>query len=250
MAFGGFYLASHTTTATGTDFSTYPVRMTRCISYGRTLPYQSSQVSFDRMLIDRSDVTSTNEYHVNSAAANIYLKECTVLCGGVSNALINAISDTDKIVFDGGRYLITSSALRTGLVLMWDYNNTDSVIFKNGVEIDGNDANEQVVAIANAPANYTIGPTDMSSDGTLRFGNGLEAGGVTAGFWRHNNASIASQPLTYWQANVTGASTDQGGLNLGWGATAAEKKHWLIKKWFEENPSSKPNGTSAIMVVQ
>ena len=240
MTLVGSYLQhANGPTPTGNTPSTYPVRVKRCMFVGRFVPDKTANVYYESCLLDRSGngTTALGAATGVSFSPFFYFNNCTFLTGnyiGTSTAFFNNLDSGDFLYITGDktRILIQCTVAKSSFIIQAsDTGTTDNIYLMAGDwDSDGNTTHTPIRA-ANGTI-YTNNIRDVQSGGANRFGNGLE------GMLYHSNTGGVPTPqdITWWKANITGASSDQGLINLNWGSTAAEKANYLRTQWFRENP--------------
>lgn len=240
-AIGCFATHANYPTATPTDPTTYAVRVVRCIGIGRMALQRNSPIFYDRYLLDRSGAgTTAVAFHSGTGVSNtVYLKDCTILTGlypGASVGFFDNFAVDDFLILYGRRtrVLIETTVAKSALFTQAaDDATVDNVLLLGG-DYDSNGAATHAIARAANATIYNNNVRSVQSGGINRFGASLE------GFLYHSNTGAVPTPQSFaWeQANITGASTDQSGLDLGWGTTATAKRDYLRDQWYRENPIS------------
>ena len=109
---------------------------------------------------------------------------------------------------------------------------TDDNFHMLGADWDSTGAVTHAIIKAGSGTIYDNNFRAVRSGGANRFGSGLE------GFAYYSNTGGVPTPRDFsWErSNIASASTDEGPVTLGWGATAAAKAEFLRAQWMKENP--------------
>lgn len=237
---GGTVQHDNGPTPTALTPSTYPVRCKRCAFFGRFLPEKTAFVYYESCLFDRTGHGTTALGGVPGTGFSpiFYFNNCTFLTGdytGTATAFFNNWDSGDFLYITGDktRILIQCSVAKSAFIIQAsDTGSADNIYLMAGDWDSTGTVTHAPIRAANGTI-YTNNIRDVQSGGANRFGNGLE------GMLYHSNTGGVPTPqnIAWWQANVTGASSDQGLINLNWGSTATEKANYLRTQWFRENPS-------------
>lgn len=226
------------------DGSTYPVHSRRCVCVGR-MALTSSRVAYWDLMIDRdgSGTTAITPMAFNTAAIYMWFSGLHMLTGNMATSYFAEVGDNDVIVLTGARNRILDqgTVARKAFILQASDTGTADNIYIGNTDVDAQGGTTRSVLLAGGTI-YTNNFRDAVSRGGNRFGNGLE------GTLQHTNAGNAPQNMAAWQSLISGGSSDEGLVDLGWGSTADAKANAVRMHWMKKCPPPRafnPSGAVA-----
>lgn len=224
-------------TVTPTDVNSYPIVVKRCVAMGRIGLSRTTPAHYVSLRLDRHGAGSSSlgMHSGFSADMMIWLTDPTILTGDCQDAFFPLFDTSDFLAIEStgkARILMQLSTAKSGFV---GQNSDDAAadnLYLLGGDWDSNGAVTHAVIKAGSATIYNNNFRATRSGGANRFGSGLE------GFAYHSNTGGVPTPRDFsWErSNITGGSTDEGPVTLGWGATAAAKVEFLRAQWMKENP--------------
>lgn len=214
------------------DGTTFPVTARRCACVG-LMALTSSRVAYWDPLIDRDGcgTTAGTPMAFNTTSVKFFGSNVHMITGNMTDSYFAQVGSDDVFVLTGerNRILDQGTVARKAFLLQASDTGTADNVFITNLDLDAAGGTNRSVLLAGGTI-YTNNFRDVFSGGGNRFGNALE------GTLQHTNPGNAPQNMAAWQALINGGSADVGLVDLGWGATGAEKADFIRAQWMRQNP--------------